>query len=117
MTFTLWKGIMKRLIPGQLEKYDIDEKIIKTLANLESRTILFSITQKAKNAESIAKDNKIPVSTVYRKLDELEGLTLVEIEKRDFSDHGHVIRYYRSRIHEAQISINKFKPQIILHKI
>ena len=31
---------MKKPTPGQLDKYDIDQKIIKTLADLESRTIL-----------------------------------------------------------------------------
>ena len=107
---------MKKPTPGQLDKYDIDQKIIKTLADLESRTILFSIKHKAKRAENIVKENNIPTSSVYKKLDRLEDLALVKIEKRVFSDHGRVIKCYKSRIREAQISIKKLKPTLILHK-
>jgi hypothetical protein len=39
---------MKKLTATQLDKYDINQKIINTLADLESRTILFSIKQKLK---------------------------------------------------------------------
>ncbi|MDH3488722.1 MAG: ArsR family transcriptional regulator, partial [Nitrosopumilus sp.] len=68
-----------------LDKYDINQKIIKTLADLESRTILFSIKQKARLAEDISKKKKIPLSTVYKKLGELQELALVKIERIELS--------------------------------
>jgi len=107
---------MKKHTPGQLDKYDIDQKIIKTLADLESRTILFSIIRKAKLVEEISKENKILLSTSYKKLNRLEELALVKIEKRIFSEKGYIIKYYKSRINKAQISIKKLKPILILHK-
>ena len=107
---------MKKVTPGQQDKYDIDQKIIRTLADFESRTILFSIRTKAKKAEDIVKKTKIPQSTVYKKLERLEELALVTIEKRDFSDKGRIIKFYRSRISAAQITIKKTKPLLILIK-
>ena len=31
---------MKKVTPGQLDKYDIDQKIIRTLVDFEARTII-----------------------------------------------------------------------------
>ena len=108
---------MKKVKPGQLDKYDVDQKIIRTLADLEARTILFSIRTKAKGVEDVARETEIPQSTVYKKLERLEELALIAVEKRDFSDHGHVTRFYKSRIRGApQISIKTIKPHLTLLK-
>ena len=107
---------MKKVTPGQQDKYDIDQKIIRSLADLESRTILFSIRTKAKKAEDIVRDTNIPQSSVYKKLEMLEDLALITIEKRDFSDRGHIIKFYKSRINAAQITIKKVKPSLTLIK-
>ena len=107
---------MKKVTPGQQDKYDIDQKIIRTLADFESRTILFSLKTKPKRAEDIVKETKIPQSTVYKKLERLEEIALIKIEKRDFSDHGRIIKFYKSRISAAQISIKKTKPILTLFK-
>ena len=107
---------MKKSKPGQLDKYDIDQKIIRMLADLEARTILFSVRTKAKRVDDITRETKIPQSTVYQKLERLEELALITVEKRDFSDHGHVTKFYKSRIRGAQISIKKIKPLLTLFK-
>ncbi|WP_316505619.1 helix-turn-helix domain-containing protein [Nitrosopumilus sp.] len=107
---------MKKVTPGQLDKYDIDQKIIRALVDFEARTILFSVKNKAKRAEDIVRETKIPTSSVYKKLERLEELALVTVEKRDFSDSGHITRFYKSRISGAQISIKKTKPILTLFK-
>ena len=107
---------MSKVKPGYLDKYDVDQKIIRTLADLEARTILFTVRTKAKKAEDIARETKIPQSTVYKKLERLEEIALISVEKRDFSDHGHVTRFYKSRIRGAEINIKKIKPRLTLLK-
>jgi len=107
---------MKKPTAIQLDKYDINQKIIKTLADLESRTILFSIKQKARLAEDISRKNKIPLSTVYKKLERLQDLTLIKIERIELSDSDHRKKYYKSRISEVEISIRKLEPTLTLHK-
>ena len=107
---------MKKVTPGLQDKYDIDQKIIRTLADFEARTILFSIKTKSKRAEDIVRETKIPQSSVYKKIERLEELALITIEKRDFSDHGRIIKFYKSRISAAQITIKKAKPILTLFK-
>ena len=107
---------MKNPTAIQLDKYDINQKIIKTLADLESRTILFSIKQKARLTEDISRKTNIPLSTVYKKLEKLQELTLVKTERIKLSDHGRRMKYYKSRISEVEISIRKLEPILILHK-
>ena len=107
---------MKKPKVTQLDKYDINPKIIKSLADLESRTILFSIKHKAKFAEEISSENQIPISTVYKKLEKLEELSLLKIDKIELSEYGRRVKYYKSRISEVEISIKKFEPKLKLYR-
>ena len=107
---------MKNPTAIQLGKYDINQKIIKTLADLESRTILFSIKQNAQLTEDISRETNIPLSTVYKKLEKLQELSLVKIERIKLSEHGRRMKYYKNRISEVEISIRKLEPILILHK-
>lgn len=106
--------MQRKLTLPQLKKYDITQKVIEALADAESRTILFSLIKKGKTAAEIAQKCKIPLSSVYKKLSELEDLTLIEIEKWLISDKGRKFKIYRSRISKADISIKKSEPSLIL---
>ena len=98
----------------QLKKYDITQKVIEALADAESRAIIFSIIRKGKTASDLSAILKIPLSSVYKKLSDLENLTLVEIEKTVLSEKGRRFKIYRSRINRAEISIKKPDPTLIL---
>jgi len=93
------------------EKYDISQKIFKELVNLESRHILFSIIKHPKSIIDIAKEQKIPVSTAYKKMASLEKCALIH-ENIDFAKNGHITKYYQSKIKDVEISISKFEPEI-----
>ena len=98
----------------QLKKYDITQKVIEALADAESRAILFSIIRKGKTASDLSTMLKIPLSSVYKKISDLENLTLVEIEKTVLSEKGRRFKIYRSRINKADISIKKPDPTLTL---
>ena len=85
----------------QLKKYDITQKVIEALADAESRAIIFSITRKGKTASSLCESLKIPLSSVYKKLADLEDLTLIEVEKTILSDKGRRFKVYKSIINKA----------------
>jgi predicted transcriptional regulator len=106
--------LKRKLTLPQLKKYDITQKVIEALADAESRAILFSIIKKGRTASDISEKCKIPLSSVYKKLSELEDLTLIEIEKWLISDKGRKFKMYRSRISKADISIKKSEPSLIL---
>lgn len=104
----------RRLTLPQLKKYDITQKVIEALADSESRAILFSIIRKGSTASELSDKLKIPLSSVYKKLSDLEELTLIEIEKWMISDKGRKYKVYRSRIRQANISIRKPEPTLTL---
>ena len=103
-----------KIITHNLKKYDINQKVITSLADTESRSIIFSIVKKGKTASAISTSLKIPLSSVYKKLSELENLTLIEVEKYHISDKGRRFKIYRSRINKAEILIKKASPTLWL---
>lgn len=111
---TIHRYSTKKMFYSQLYRYDTNQKIVKVLADAQSRIILFSIVKEGKTAEDIAYDAKLPLSTVYKKLADLEELTLVHIERRMISEKGRKFKVYRSRISNARISIRGFEPEINL---
>jgi len=98
----------------QLKKYDITQKVIEALADAESRTIIFSIIRKGKTANELSTTLKIPLSSVYKKLTDLQNLTLIEIEKTVLSERGKRFKIYKSRINKAEILIKKPEPILSL---
>ena len=104
----------RRITLPQLKKYDVTQKVIEALADAESRTILFSIIKKGKTASDLSSKHKIPLSSVYKKLTDLEELTLVYVDKWLVSDKGRKFKVYKSRISKADISIKKPEPSLVL---
>ena len=78
----------RRLTLPQLKKYDVTQKVIEMLADAESRTILFSIVQKGKTALELSEKHKIPLSSVYKKISDLEELTLIKVDSWRISEKG-----------------------------
>ena len=99
---------------SQLAKYDVDQKIICELADLNSRIILFSVKRRSKLAEEISQESNIPLSTVYLKLNKMENLAMIFVERFELSEKGRRLRYFRSKISEAEISFEKSKLRILL---
>lgn len=93
-----------------LSHYDVTQQIIETLANVYSRAVLFCIIETAKDAQTIADDQKMSVSTVYKILSQLENLTLIEVDRYEISDAGKKIKYYKSRIKKAEIIVGGNMP-------
>jgi len=104
----------RRLTLPELKKYDITQKVIEALADSESRAILFSVIKNGRTAAELSDKLKIPLSSVYKKLADLEELTLIKVEKWMLSDKGRKFKVYRSRISKADISIRKPEPTLTL---
>ena len=103
----LKKSIVREALPKpnvlQLSEYDITQKTMESLVNACHRSVLFSITEIAKDAPQVAEELNISLSAVYKTLGKLEELTLVGIERFDFVD-GKKIKLYKSRIGRAEIT-------------
>jgi predicted ArsR family transcriptional regulator len=104
----------RKLTLPQLKKYDVTQKVIEALADSESRAILFSIIRTGHTAADLSDKLKIPLSSVYKKLSDLEELTLIKVDKWMISDKGRKYKVYKSRISKADISIRKPEATLIL---
>lgn len=106
---------MKKKVPlSQLKKYDVNQKILEALADAQSRSILFSIIKEGMTALELSEKYRIPLSSVYKKISDLEELTLVKVDKWILSESGKKFKVYKSRISRAEISIRKPEPTITL---
>ena len=106
--------MVRRFTLSQLKKYDVNQKVLEALADAQSRTILFYIIKEGKTASEIAEKHKIPLSSVYKKISELEDLSLIKVEKLILADNGKKFKLYKSRISKADVSIRKPEPVISL---
>ncbi len=99
----------------QLSEFDITQKIIESLSNVCTRSVLFSIKNESKDATKIADELKISLSTVYKTLSTLEELALAEIDKFIISSEGKKIKLYRSRIGKVEIILDDLQPSLNLY--
>ena len=104
----------KRITLPQLKKYDVTQKVIEMLADAESRSILFSVIKSGKTATELSNKHKIPLSSVYKKISDLEELTLIQVESWQISEKGRRFKVYKSRIKDAEISIKKPEASLTL---
>ena len=92
----------------------MNQKILEALADSQARSILFSIIKEGKTALELSEKYRIPLSSVYKKISDLEDLALVRVDKWVLSDNGKKFKVYKSRISQAEISIKKPEPTITL---
>jgi predicted transcriptional regulator len=99
----------------QLSEFDITQKIIESLSNVCTRSVLFSVKNESKDVTQIANELKISISTVYKTISTLEDLALAEIDRYVISPEGKKIKLYRSRIEKVEITLDSMEPTLILH--
>lgn len=105
---------MARTTLPQLKKYDVSQKIIEALADTESRALLFTAISEEKSAAELSEINRIPLSSVYKKLAVLEDLALMEVTRIAMDSSRKKFKMYRSRIAKAEINIKDPEPSLVL---
>lgn len=68
-----------------------------------------------KTATDLSEEHRIPLSSVYKKISELENLSLIRVERSFISDSGKKFKVYKSRISKADVIYKKPAPIINLH--
>ncbi len=80
--------------------------MLRQLADYQSRTILQFTLDKHKTVEEISRKLKIPLSTTYRKINELKDSGLLVVEKSAITDKGKICDLYRSTIKSMRVDLN-----------
>ena len=97
---------MQTLLEGKkIDEEEKKEMILELLADKYCRTILRITIPKPKSAMEISAETKIPISTVYRRLQSLHDNKLLRISG-SISDDGKKYFLYKSRIKAIFTSFN-----------
>ena len=84
-----------------IEETTRKNNLLEIISDVYCRTMLKSIMNKPKSAIEISKDESIPTSTVYRRLQTLQGANLVSLSGT-ISDDGKKTFFYKSKIKEIE---------------
>jgi DNA-binding HxlR family transcriptional regulator len=84
---------------------DRKERILEALGDRWSREILLILNESPRSAPEIQATNRIPQSTLYRKLHELTEIGLVGIQRSVISSDGKRVELYRSLLDELRVEM------------
>jgi DNA-binding HxlR family transcriptional regulator len=84
---------------------DRKERILEALGDRWSREILLLLNDSPRSAQEIQAANRIPQSTLYRKLHELTEIGLVGVQRSVISSDGKRVELYRSLLDELKVEM------------
>ncbi|MGI0131411.1 MAG: winged helix-turn-helix transcriptional regulator [Thermoplasmata archaeon] len=84
---------------------DRKERILEALGDRWSREILLMLNESPRSAQEIQGTNRIPQSTLYRKLHELGEIGLVGVQRSVISSDGKRVELYRSLLDELKVEM------------
>ena len=90
--------------------------VLAEIADRISCSIITSTIEVAKTACQIALEHSLPLSSTYKKIKKLQGMSIVHVEKIDLDGNGKKVAYYRSRIKSAEFSLSGSKTVLHLEK-
>lgn len=97
---------MQTLVTGRkIEEIEKKDAILDVMADKYCRGILENTMDKPKSAMEISAETKIPISTVYRRLQTLHDNKLLGISG-SISDDGKKYFLYRSKVKAISTSFN-----------
>jgi DNA-binding HxlR family transcriptional regulator len=88
------------------------ERILEALGDRWSREILLMLNESPRSALEIQATNRIPQSTLYRKLHELSEIGLVGVQRSIISADGKRVELYRSLLDELKLEMRGAKLRI-----
>jgi DNA-binding HxlR family transcriptional regulator len=84
---------------------DRKERILEALGDRWAREILLLLSDGPRSAQEIQASNRMPQSTLYRKLHELSEIGLIGIQRSVISPDGKRVELYRSLLQELTVEM------------
>jgi DNA-binding HxlR family transcriptional regulator len=84
---------------------DRKERILEALGDRWARDILLLLSDGPRSAQEIQATNRMPQSTLYRKLHELSEIGLIGIQRSVISPDGKRVELYRSLLEELTVEM------------
>jgi hypothetical protein len=101
--FQVWKSAIQMQIDEDMRK----KAVIRALLDDHSRLILTATTSAAKSVIAITHEQKIPITSAYRRVKELKEFGLLKVERIVLTPEGKKFELLRSTIRTASIQFDK----------
>ena len=85
----------------------LQDALISALADEYARRIILKTINRAYSVEDLSRDENVPISTAYRRVNELKEVGLLTIEKTILTDEGKKFELYRSAFRSVHIDLNQ----------
>jgi Fe2+ or Zn2+ uptake regulation protein len=85
----------------------LQDALISALADEYARRIILKTINRAYSVEDLSRDENVPISTAYRRVNELKEVGLLTIEKTILTDEGKKFELYRSAFRTIHIDLNQ----------
>ncbi len=82
------------------------ERILEALGDRWAREIVLMLSDGPRSAQEIQLSNRMPQSTLYRKLHELAEIGLVGVQRSVISSDGKRVELYRSLLEELTVEVH-----------
>ncbi|HEX7033481.1 MAG TPA: hypothetical protein VF172_10825 [Nitrososphaera sp.] len=89
------------------DNHDQALPILQELVDKVSFKIVLSTIGSAKNVMQIAMENRLPLSSTYKKIRRLQHMGIISLERIDIDGSGKKILYYRSRIKSLEFNVTQ----------
>jgi len=100
--------------------YNLDDKkeaFLVAISDMHMRKILMATAKRGKSIEEISDEKQIPISTCYRRMNDLSQLGLVTTERIVLTPAGKKYEIFRSIVKEAVLKLSRGELSIELTSI
>ena len=85
----------------------VQDALIKSLADEYCRKIILSTINKAQSVEELSQSENIPISTTYRRVNEMKDVGILTVEKTVLTEEGKKFELYRSAFKAIHMDLNQ----------
>jgi len=93
-------------------KTDDPETLLDVVGDEYSVRILSEVSEREMSAKGISDHLDIPIATVYRRIEELEEMGLIQYEGKALTNEDKRVKVYRSYIDELSVSFGPDDPEV-----
>jgi predicted transcriptional regulator len=81
--------------------------LLREVAEMIAYKIITSTMYSAKTVLQISTENKLPLSSTYKKISRLCKVGILSVERASIDDNGKKVLYYRSKIKAIEACLNE----------
>ena len=87
----------------RIDDQDSKDRLLKAVSERQMRDLLVRMLKEAKSASDLAYETRTPLSSVYRRIHELNEAGLLAVERAMITEQGKRLELYRSAVNEVNL--------------